>query len=132
MMFHSNGQKNMKGFFRKIKDRISEETILAGPNHKFQFLIHVESTRIGTGSSLVKEHPNGKHIVSFNSRVFTKDEQKMSTLHRELCGIISALQVYEHFMIGSPHSIKIFVITSHCCTCGHKKEDCLTESSDTK
>ena len=32
----------------------------------------------------------------------------MSTLHRELCGIISALQTYEHFIIGSPHPIKIF------------------------
>ena len=36
----------------------------------------------------------------------------MSTLHRELCGINSALQTYEHFIIGSPHPIKIF--------CDHK------------
>ena len=36
----------------------------------------------------------------------------MSTLHRELCGIISALQTCEHFIIGSPHPIKIF--------CDHK------------
>ena len=32
----------------------------------------------------------------------------MSTLHRELSGIISALQFYEHFIIGSLHQIKIF------------------------
>ena len=25
----------------------------------------------------------------------------MSTLHRELCGIVSALQTYEHYIIGS-------------------------------
>ena len=36
----------------------------------------------------------------------------MSILHRELCGIISALQTYEHFIMGSPHLIKIF--------CDHK------------
>ena len=36
----------------------------------------------------------------------------MSTLYRELCGIISALQAYEHFIIGSPHPIKNF--------CDHK------------
>ena len=36
----------------------------------------------------------------------------MSTLHRELFGIISALQTYEHFIFGSPHPIKIF--------CNHK------------
>ena len=97
---------------RNIEDRISEETILAVPNPKYPFHIHVDSSSIGTGSILVQEFPSGKRIVSFNSRVFTEDEQKMSTLHRELCGIISALQTYEHFIIGSPHPIKIF--------CDHK------------
>ena len=114
MMFHSNGQKSMKNFFRNIKDRNSEETILAVPNPKYPFHIHVDSSSIVTGSILVQEFPSGKRIVLFNSRVFTKDEQKMSTLHRELCGIISALQTYEHFISGlfSPHPIKIF--------CDHK------------
>ena len=98
--------------FRNIKDRISEETILAVPNPKYPFHILVDSSSIGTGSILVQEFPSGKRIVSFNSRVFTKDEEKMSTLHRELCGIISALQTYEHFIIGSPHPIKFF--------CDHK------------
>ena len=36
----------------------------------------------------------------------------MSTLHRELPGIVSALQTYEYFISGSPHPIKIF--------CDHK------------
>ena len=104
--------KEHEKIFQNIKDRISEETILAVPNPKYPFHIHVDSSSIGTGSILIQEFPSGKRIVSFNSRVFTKDEQKMSTLHRELCGIISALQTYEHFIIGSPHRIKIF--------CDHK------------
>ena len=104
--------KEHEELFRNIKDRISEETILAVPNTKYPFHIHVDSSSIGTGSILVQESPSGKRIVPFNSRVFTKDEQKMSTLHRELCGIISALQTYEHFINGSPHPIKIF--------CDHK------------
>ena len=36
----------------------------------------------------------------------------MSTLHRELCGKVSALQTYEHYIIGSPFSIYLF--------CDHK------------
>ena len=36
----------------------------------------------------------------------------MSTLHRELCGIVSALQTYEHFIIGSPFNIYLY--------CDHK------------
>ena len=62
--------------FQNIKDRISEETILAVPNRKYQFHIHVDSSSIGTGSILLQEFPRGKRTVSFNSRVFTKDEKK--------------------------------------------------------
>ena len=46
--------------------------------------------------------------MSFNSGIFDKAEQKMSTLHRELCGIVSALQTYEHYIIGSPFPIYFY------------------------
>ena len=36
----------------------------------------------------------------------------MSTLHRDLCGIVSALQTYEHYIIGSPFPIYLY--------CDHK------------
>ena len=78
----------------------------------YPFHIYVESTSIGTGCNFVQRFSYGKDIVCISSRVFTKDEKKMSTLHRELCGIISALQTYEHFSICSPEPIKIF--------CNHK------------
>ena len=123
--------KKTKKTFRTLKT-ISEETILAAPNPKYPFHIHVDSSSIGTGSLLVQDFLSGKRIVSFNSRVFTKDEQKVSTSHRELCGNISALQTYEHFVIGSPHPIKIFCDHKPRCTCGHEKEDGLIDSSDTK
>ena len=104
--------KEHEELLRNIKDRITEETILAVSNPKYPFHTHVDSASIGTGSILVQKFPSGQRIVSFNSRVFNKDELRMSTLHRGLCGIASALQTYEHFIIGSRHPIKIF--------CDHK------------
>ena len=82
--------------FQTIKDRISEDTILAIPSTDYPFHIHVDSSNVGTGCILIQQFPEGKRIISFNSRIFDKAEQKMSTLHRELCGIVSALQTYEH------------------------------------
>ena len=67
---------------------------------------------MGTGCILIQQFPEGKRIISFNSRIFDKAEQKMSTLHRELCGIVSALQTYEHYIIGSPFPIYLY--------CDHK------------
>ena len=42
------------------------------------------------------------------STLVSLTEQKMSTLHRELCGIVSALQTYEHYIIGSPFPIYLY------------------------
>ena len=95
--------------FQAIKDRISEDTILAVPSTDYPFHIHVDSSNVGTGCILIQQFPEGKRVISFNSRIFDKAEQKMSTLHRELCGIVSALQTYEHYIIGSP-----FPIYLHC------------------
>ena len=72
----------------------------------------MDSSNVGTGSILVQEFPEGKKVVSFNSRILDKTEQKLSTMHRELCGIVSALKTYEHYIIGSPHTIYVY--------CDHK------------
>ena len=98
--------------FQEIKKRISEDTVLAVPSTKYLFHIHVDSSNVGTGCILIQQFPEGKGIISFNSRVFAKEEQKMSTLNRELCGIVSALQTYEHYIIGSPFPIYLY--------CDHK------------
>ena len=94
--------------FQMIKDRISEDTILAIPSTDYPFHIHVDSSKVGTGCILIQQFPERMRIISFNSRVFDKAEQKMSTLHRELCGIVSAFQTYEHYNIGSPFPIYLY------------------------
>ena len=58
-----------------------------------------------------------KRIKSFNSRVFDKFEQKKSTIHSEICGIISSLQTFQHYIIGSPFPIDFY--------CDHKTILCL-------
>ena len=98
--------------FQSIKDRISEDTILALPSTDHLFHLQVDSLNVGTGCFLIQQFPEGKRIISFNSRVFDKAEQKMSTLHRELSGKVLALQTYEHYIIGSPFLIYL--------SCDHK------------
>ena len=70
--------------FNDIESRISADTILAIPNEKYPFHIHVDSSSVGTGSILIQQFPEGKRIVSFNSRIFNKSEQKRSTLQRTM------------------------------------------------
>ena len=55
---------------KKIK---SQDTILAGPDTKHHFHVQVEASLTGVGSILVQEFQTGMRIVSFNSRVCTKN-----------------------------------------------------------
>ena len=71
--------------FNSIKERIHKDTVLAVPSTEYPFHIHVDSSNVGTGCAHTQQFPEGKRIISFNYRVFDKAEQKMSTLHRELC-----------------------------------------------
>ena len=98
--------------FKQIKEDISRYTILAIPDVRYPFHIQVDSSNVGTGSILVKEFPEGKRVVSFNSGNFDKTIQKLSTMHRELCRNFSALKTYEFYIIGSPHTIYVY--------CDHK------------
>ena len=104
--------ENHEALFNSIKEKIRKDTVLAVPSTDYPFHIHVDCSNVGTGCILIQPFPEGKRIISFNCRVFDKAEQKMSTLHRELCGIVSALQTYEHYIIGSPFPIYLY--------CDHK------------
>ena len=42
-------------------------------------------------------------VISYNSRILNTQEQKLSTLDRELLAIVYAVQIYEFLIIGSPH-----------------------------
>ena len=72
----------------------------------------MDSSNVETGCILIQPFPEGKRIISFNSRIFDKAEQKKSTLQRELCEIVSALQTYEHYIFGSLFPIYLY--------CDHK------------
>ena len=60
--------------FKKTKTRISEDSIMAVPSKKYPFHIHVDSSNVETGCILFQQIPEGKRIVSFNSRIFDNAE----------------------------------------------------------
>ena len=89
-------KENHKKLFNSIKERIDKDTGLAVPSTDYPFHIHADSSNVGTSCILIQQLSEGKRNISFNSPIFHKAEQKMSTLHREQCRIVSALQIYEH------------------------------------
>ena len=95
--------------FHKLKNALTSDTKLTIPNTKHPFFITVDESLIGLGAVLFQFNDSNKmKIFSYNSRIFNPQEQKPSTLDRELRGIVHALQIFEFLIIGSPHKIHIF------------------------
>ena len=88
--FHCTGEHEK--LLNTIESRIHKDTVLVVPATDYPFHIHVDSSNVGTGFIHIQQFPEVKRIISFNSCVFDKAEQKMSTLHRKPCGIVLALQ----------------------------------------
>ena len=84
-------EEEHKKVFNILKEKFAHDIFLAIPNANYPFYIHADSSDLGTGCILIQQFLDRKRIVSANSRVFDKAEQKMSPQHRELCGMLSAL-----------------------------------------
>ena len=64
---------------------------------------------------------NKMKVISYNSKILNTQEQKLSTLDRELLAIVYALQIYEFLIIGSPHPIYLFTDHKPLLHCFAKK-----------
>ena len=95
--------------FQDVKNSMTADTELTIPNTKHPFFITVDASLVGLGAVLFQMNDKNKmKVISYNSRILNTQEQKLSTLDRELRAIVYALQTYEFLIIGSPHPIYIF------------------------
>ena len=95
--------------FEKIKFSLKKDAELAIPNTSKPFYITVDASLVGAGAVLFQPSSNNKmQVLSYSSRIFDTQEQKLSTYDRELCAVIFALQTYEHIIIGSKFQITLF------------------------
>ena len=94
--------------FTDLKQRLCHDISNAFPSNDYPFHIHADSSNLRTCCVPIQNFPDRKRMISANSRVFDKAEQKISPQHIELCGIISALQTYEFYFNGSPFPIYLY------------------------
>ena len=108
--------------FQKLKLSLTSKTEFTLPNTIHPFFITVDASVIGLGAVLFQLNDQNKmKVMSYHSRILNPQEQKLSTLDRELLGIVHALQIYEFLLIGSPHPIHIFTDHKPLLQCFTKK-----------
>ena len=73
-----------------------------------------------------------KMKVIYNSRILNPQEQKLSTLDRELLGIVHAFQIYEFLIIDSPQPIHVYTDHKPLLHCFTKKVTLVHDSTEHK
>ena len=112
----------LEKIFQDVKNAMTAETELTMPNTKHPFFITVDASLVGLGAVLFQINEENKmRGISYNSRILNTQEQKLSTLNRELLAIVYALQIYEFLIIGSHHPIYIFTDHKPLLHCFAKK-----------
>ena len=83
-----------ESLFHKLKTALTSETELTTPKTKHQFFTTLDASLIGLGAVLFQLNGENKmKVISYNSRILNPQEQKLSTLERELLGRVNALQI---------------------------------------
>ena len=112
----------LEKIFQDVKNAMTAEIELTIPNTKHPLFITVDASLVGLGAVLFQMNEENKmKVISYNLRILNTQEQKLSTLDRELLAIVYALQLYEFLIFGSPHPIYIFTDHKPLLHCFAKK-----------
>ena len=94
--------------FNEFKRRFTEEPVLIMPDHSKPFQIKANTSKYASGAVLTQCDANGdRHPVAFISKTFSPTERNYEIYDQELLAIIRALEEWQHYIQGSPHTTTI-------------------------
>ena len=98
--------------FEELKKRFTEEPVLMMPDQSRPFQIETDASKYATGAVLTQLDSNGnRHPISFISKTLSPAEHNYEIYDRELLAIIQALEEWQHYIQGSPHTM--IVLSDH-------------------
>lgn len=95
--------------FNKIKDIISEDTLLHFPNFNYPFYIQTDASDYGIGAFIFQIINSERRIIAFASKTLTKTERYYCTSKKEALAAIWACEKWQHYVDYT----KFFLISDH-------------------
>ncbi|KAH9670463.1 Endonuclease [Citrus sinensis] len=87
--------------FEELKRAISEEPVLALPDHTKAFEVQTDASDFAIGGVLMQEG----HPIAFESRKLNDTERRYTVQEKEMTAIIHCLRVWRHYLLGSHFTI---------------------------
>ncbi len=99
-------KKEILELFSKIKNLISEKTLLFLPDFDKEFVLTTDASGIGCGAILSQVNQGVERPIAFFSKLFNEAQEKYSTTDKELTGMVLAIEHFRHYLIGRRFKVK--------------------------
>ena len=93
--------------FTRLKLALQEAPVLALPDPKLPFVVHVDASGFATGAVLQQDQGKGLQPIAYLSKKMLDAETRYPVHEQELLGIIVALKSWRHHLMGAKFTITI-------------------------
>ena len=87
---------------------MTEEPVLALPDHTKVFEVHIDSSNFAIGEFLMQD----RHSIIFESRKLNNTERRYTVQKKEMTVIIQCLHTWRHYLLGSHFIVKADNVTT--------------------
>ena len=89
-------EKEQQEAFEEIKKRMLKPPVLSMPNRKGRFILHSDTSKIATGSTLY-QHQDGKpRLIPYASKRMPEAAKNYSITELEMCGLAINIATFSH------------------------------------
>ncbi|RVW74337.1 Retrovirus-related Pol polyprotein from transposon 17.6 [Vitis vinifera] len=88
--------------FENLKKAVTEELVLALPDHTKVFEVHTDASDFVIGGVLMQD----RHPIAFESRKLNDTERRYTVQEKEMTAIIHCLRTWRHYLLGSHFIVK--------------------------
>ena len=93
--------------FDKLKSAMQSGPVLALPDPKLPFVVHVDASGFATGAVLQQDQGKGLQPIAYLSKKMLDAETRYPVHEQELLAIIVALKAWRHYLMGAKFTITI-------------------------
>jgi hypothetical protein len=93
--------------FSQLKLALQRAPVLALPDPKLPFVVHVDASGFATGAVLQQDQGKGLQPIAYLSKKMLGAETRYPVHEQELLGIIVALKSWRHHLMGAKFTITI-------------------------
>ncbi|KAK3004590.1 hypothetical protein RJ639_019648 [Escallonia herrerae] len=94
--------KRYQSAFEGLKEAVTEEPVLALPDHTKVFELQTDASDFAIGGVLMQE----RHPIAFESRKLNDTERRYTVQEKEMTAVVLCLRMWRHYLLGSRFLIK--------------------------